>query len=129
MSKKLLSLTLVYSGALVTLGLIGYLITGQQNVTALIPAIFGVVVLVVMLILRVSVRPTIAGWVLIALAVVGVLATLGGVAPAVQLALGSEIARPAAVVSKAAMALISVVVTLVCLLTVRRGSAQSLVAQ
>ncbi|MBU0984384.1 MAG: hypothetical protein KKA42_10975 [candidate division Zixibacteria bacterium] len=109
MKQTILRSALLYSGALIMLGLLGYFATGRQSVTALIPAFFGLVVFGVMAITgRVS-RPTVSAWVLTGLAVVGVIATITGVPKVVTLISGGDIARPAAAISQTVMAAVSIV--------------------
>ena len=116
--------TWIYVGALLLLGLIGYLATGMQSITALIPAFFGIVVIIVMLLFARLARPSMSAWILLILAVVGLLATIGGIPKVVGLLMGQETARPAAVISQSIMALVSLVFGVV-MLTIARGSRKS----
>lgn len=103
------TLTILYSGLLILLGLVGYFATGRQSVTALIPAFFGIAVLVVVLIVgRVADSQTLR-WTFIVLCAVGLIATVSGIPKVLQLLGGGEVARPAAAVSQALMAATSLI--------------------
>ena len=122
MNTKLLTLTLLYSGLLILLGVIGYFATGSQSVTALIPTFFGIVVLLVALIMRRLTQPTTTGWVLLALALIGIAATASGVPKAIQYLGDIEIARPAAAISQAVMAVVSLIFAVAYFFTTRKPS-------
>lgn len=68
-------ITLVYGLLLIALGVSFYVATGQASVTALIPAFFGVVILVCAILAR---RPNLLKHVMHAAAALGLLAFLGG---------------------------------------------------
>ena len=122
MKTRISFITLVYAGALILLGLVGYLVTGLQSLTALIPAVFGALVLVVMLLTRRQQRTSVLVWSLVVLAGIGFLATMTGVPRVLEMATGGEVARPAAAVSQALMCLGSLVFGL-SLLNARRKAA------
>ncbi len=115
----MVGLTYAYIGILVLLGLIGYFATGSQSVTALIPAFFGVVVFVVFVAVSRLAGPAALKWTLIALAVVGFAATVSGIPKVIQLIGGGEVARPAAVISQAVMAVVSFLYGLMVVLSGR----------
>ncbi len=121
MKQNIARSTLVYSGALVLLGLVGYLATGMQSITALIPAFFGIVVFALKASVLERFRPSTMLWTLVALAVVGILATFGGIPKTFGLLMGNDTARPAAVISQSIMALSSLVYSLVLVMIVRKN--------
>lgn len=86
---------------LLVLGLVGYFATGRESPTALIPAVFGVLFLVIALIGRKGGKARMhamhGGAVL---ALVGALGTARGLAGAIALLGGGEVDRPAAVIAQ-----------------------------
>jgi hypothetical protein len=117
------NLTYMYAGILVVIGLVGYFATGRSSVTALIPAFFAIVVLVVHFAVGKLAGPTALRWTLIALAVVGTAATVGGIPKVISLMSGGEVARPAAAISQAIMAIVSL--SLAILLVFKTSGGQS----
>jgi hypothetical protein len=87
---------------LILLGLATYLGTGRTSVTALIPAIFGAIFLVLALIARSANARRHAMHAAVAIGLLGLIATLGRAIPAVA---NGQIARPA-VLAQLAMAVI-----------------------
>lgn len=123
MKQNITRSTAVYAAALVLLGLVGYFVTGMQSITALIPAFFAIVVVAVKLPMLKRSRPSTTLWTLVAFAIVGIIATAGGVPKAFAFLLGQETARPAAVVSQSLMAFMSLAYALTLLTIVRKKSA------
>jgi len=78
--------------ALILLGLIGYFGTGGVSVTALIPAFFGAVFIILALVARSEAVRKHAMHAAVALALLGLLGTLGRAVPAV---VRGELMRPA----------------------------------
>lgn len=113
--------TLILGSTLLALGVGAYLLTGQESVTALIPAFFGAVFLALSLAATGSrLRPMMhaaAG-----LAVLGLAGSARGIPGLLQLAGGAEVERPAAVVVQSIMALL-------CLVTVGFALRSFLVAR
>ena len=120
MREKTVRITLSYAGLLILMGIIGYLVTGRQSVTALIPAFFGIFVLVLLFSLKGFLGPSRLPLLLIALAVIGFLATMSGIPKVVGLVAGEEIARPAAAVSQSIMAVLSLAYGLLIVLAARK---------
>jgi hypothetical protein len=77
---------------LILLGLASYFLTGRTSVTALIPAVFGAVFLLLALVARAESARKHAMHAAVAVALVGLLATLARALPAVA---AGEIGRPA----------------------------------
>ncbi|KAA3631347.1 MAG: hypothetical protein DWP97_13360 [Calditrichaeota bacterium] len=105
MNETIGKLTWMYVGLLVLLGIVGYVMTSFQSVTAMIPAFFAIVVALLFLVLKS--KGNAAFWTLIILAIVGIVATAKGVPQAFSYMSGSEVARPAAVISQSVMAIVS----------------------
>ena len=116
-------ITLSYVALLILMGVVGYLVTGLQSVTALIPAFFGLVVLVLWLVLRQPLGPAKLPWLLIVLAAIGFLATVSGIPKVISLVAGEETARPAAAISQCIMAILSFAYGLAVLLASRNRQA------
>jgi len=107
MSKFVFQSTLVYSIALILLGLIGYIITGMQSITALIPSVFGSIILFVFMLTKQIIKPTILVWTLAVLSVIGFVATVNGIPKVLTLIGGENISRPSAAISQTIMAVLS----------------------
>jgi hypothetical protein len=106
--------TMVFGVALIALGVVGYVGTAAVSITALIPAIFGAVLVVL-------------GWVAVneryrkhavhlaaAVALVGFIGAVPGLIGIWDLISGAEVQRPAAVVSQSFMAILMAVFVGLC---------------
>ena len=100
------STTVAVGVALIILGLVGYFLTGAASLTALIPAAFGIVILLAGLIGRDERRRKYAIHVAIVVALFGLLGSLRGLLQIGDVFAGTA-ARPAAVVSQAVMAVLT----------------------
>jgi uncharacterized membrane protein len=94
---------------LILLGLIAYLGTGQESVTALIPAFLGVPLLLLGWLGRTESRRKHALHAAAVLAALGLAGSVRGLPQAWQLMSGDEVARPVAVVVQAVMALLCLI--------------------
>ena len=113
--------TALLGGFLVLLGLVAYLGTGRQSVTALIPAFLGVPVILCSLWARRESARTVALSVATVLAVVGFAGTVTGIVKTVRLVAGQEIARPVASVAQALVAVACLAYLLMALRTLVRA--------
>lgn len=95
---------------LVVLGVAAYVLTDFASATALIPAVFGLVFVVLGRLGRDAGRREVAIYGLAVAALVGLAGSAMGVGDAVALAGGEDVERPAAAISQAVMAVVSVVV-------------------
>jgi hypothetical protein len=100
------STTLALGVALIILGLAGYVLTGAASLTALIPAAFGIVILLAGLIGRDERRRKHAIHVAFVVALLGLLGSVRGLLQIGDVFDGTA-ARPAAVVSQAVMAVLT----------------------
>jgi hypothetical protein len=91
---------------LVVLGLVGFFVTGMQSITALIPTFFGVLFLILGLIARKESARKIAMHIAMVLGLLGLIGTFPGLIKMFPLLLGAEVARPAAIITQAIMALL-----------------------
>ncbi len=108
-------IAMIFGAALIAVGLIGYVAAQFASLTALIPALFGV--LLVALGWLAEIRPGArqhAMHAAAALALVGLLATARGLLKLPTLLGGGELERPAAVVSQSVMALVCLVFLVLC---------------
>lgn len=101
--------TLVFGVVLVILGVGAYFVTGQESVTALIPAFFGVVFVVLGRIMNDPAKLKHAGHAAALLAILGLAGSFRGVPSTLTLMQGGEVERPEAAVAQAIMALLCVV--------------------
>ncbi len=101
------SITVSYALALIVLGVGGYFATGQVSVTALIPAFFGLPILLCGFVARQDRWRKHAMHGAVALALVGFLGSARGLPGALSWLGGGAVARPAAVIAQALMALLS----------------------
>lgn len=106
--------TLIYAVILILIGFIGYLASGMASITALIPAFFGVVFLVLGIMAFFEKMRKNAMHVASVIALIGLLLTLGGIFGVGKMLSGEQIARPGAAVGKAFMAIFSLVYFIMC---------------
>jgi drug/metabolite transporter (DMT)-like permease len=108
------TLTIVFGALLIGLGVGGYFMTGQQSITALIPAFAGALFLILGVIAQKPGARKHAMHAAAALAVLGFLGTVPGLIKFFRMLAGEEMARPAAVRSQAIMAVLCVVFVILC---------------
>jgi hypothetical protein len=121
------STTIALGVALIILGLAGYLLTGAASLTALIPAAFGIVILLAGLIGRDERRRKHAIHVAVVVALLGLLGSIRGLLQIGAVFAGTA-ARPAAVVSQAVMAVLTlgyVIVAVRSFIAARRRRGQA----
>lgn len=106
MMMAMASTTIALGVALIIIGLAGYLLTGMASVTALIPAFFGVVLAMLGLMARSDARRALAMHLAVFIALLGFLGTFRGLLQ-IGDAFAGTAARPAAVVSQAIMAVLT----------------------
>lgn len=111
---KLNNVAVIYGLILILLGLVGYFGFGRASFTALIPAFLGVLILIAGILARDEKRRRHAMHAAAALSLIGFIGSVGGVIPAFQHFTGSEIARPAAAISRAIMSLLSLAFLILC---------------
>jgi len=91
---------------LIVLGLIGFFATGAQSVTALIPAFFGIVFLILGFIARKESARKMAMHIAMVIGLLGLIGSFPGLIKIFPLITGAEVARPAAVIAQSVMALL-----------------------
>lgn len=96
--------------SLFILGIIGFLITGSQSFTALIPSVFGILIFICALIAGNEIRRKIAMHIAQVLALLGFLGSVSGLAKLIMYVFGTGILeRPSAVIAQTFMALICLI--------------------
>jgi peptidoglycan/LPS O-acetylase OafA/YrhL len=107
--------TIIFAILLMLLGVLGFVLTGSQHPTALIPTYFGIVFAILGFL--VMIKPTTKKHVMhaaAALALLGFLGTIPGLIGLIRWATGTPPAVPAAVISKSIMAILCVIFVLLC---------------
>jgi fucose 4-O-acetylase-like acetyltransferase len=107
--------TIAFGILLIILGIVGFVETGSQHPTALIPTYFGIVFGILGLL--VTFKPTTKKHAMHAaatLALLGFLGTITGLIKSIQWLAGTAPARPAAVISQSIMAVMCVIFVLLC---------------
>ncbi|MBD3401587.1 hypothetical protein GF420_01725, partial [candidate division GN15 bacterium] len=102
------TVTLWYAIILIVMGLVGYFGMGRESITALIPAFFGVAVLITALLARKENLRKHSMHAAVVLAVLGVAGTASGIPKFFMLIGGSEVDRANAVVVQFIMAVLSI---------------------
>jgi hypothetical protein len=98
---------ILFGGLLIVLGLGGYFGTGRSSLTALIPAVFGLLLGALGFMARDAAKRKTAMHIAAAVALLGFIACVPGLFKLPMLMAGETIARPAAVVSQSIMALLT----------------------
>ena len=102
-----------YSGFfLILLGAAGYVLTGAQSITALIPAFFGILILILAILAKKDSLHRHMMHAVMVIALLGFIGSVSGVIKLLQLLGGQELARPAAAISQAIMSLICLTILL-----------------
>lgn len=109
-------ISLSFAALFILLGVLGYLLTGMQSVTALIPAFLGL--LLALLGWLGLARPALRKHVMhgaALLALIGIGGTFRGLLQAVSLAGGASVERPEAVIAQALMCVLSLLFLTLCI--------------
>jgi hypothetical protein len=110
------AITISYGVALEILGLVGFLVTGAKSPTALIPCIFGTLIIACGVLA--NQRPDLRKHVMHGAAVLGLIAFLAPfrvMGPIITLLTGGQVARPAAVIAQTILLLLSAVFLAACI--------------
>ena len=100
-----------YSGFfLILLGAAGYVLTGAQSITALIPAFFGILILILAILAKKESLHRHMMHAVMAIALVGFIGSVSGVIKLLQLLGGQELARPTAAISQTLMSLVCLII-------------------
>lgn len=101
--------TLGFGLGLILLGVISYFATDRASVTALIPAFFGVVFVILGQVMRDPAKAKHAGHAAATLALLGLIGSARGIPSTLTLIQGGEVERPEAAVAQAVMAVVCAV--------------------
>jgi hypothetical protein len=101
--------------ALIVLGLGGYFGTGTPSLTALIPALFGVILLALGALARNPSRRKLAMHVAVVVGLLGLLGSLRGLIKLPDLLGGGAVERPAAVIAQSVMAVLLGIYVALCI--------------
>ncbi len=108
------STTIGFAAALIVLGLGGYFASGRASITALIPALFGFVLLILGLLARDERRRKHAMHGAAVVGLLGFLGSVSGILKFFQMLGGQQIARPAAAAAQSVMAILCAVFVGLC---------------
>jgi hypothetical protein len=106
--------TIVTGVLLIALGLVGFVGTGSEHPTALIPAGFGIALVICGFLAKAPERKKLFMHIAVTLGLLGFLGTAMGVVKVVRMAAGEAISRPEAAESQALMAFISLIFVGLC---------------
>jgi hypothetical protein len=106
--------TIGFGIALIILGLAGYFGTGMVSLTALIPAAFGLLLAVFGAMARDDSKRKMAMHIAVTVGLLGFLGAAPGLLKIGALLSGGEVARPAAVISQAIMAVLMAIFVAMC---------------
>jgi multisubunit Na+/H+ antiporter MnhF subunit len=106
--------TIVTGVLLIVLGLVGFVGTGSEHPTALIPAGFGIALAICGFLAKAPERKKLFMHIAVTLGLLGFLGTVMGVVKVVRMAAGETIPRPEAAESQAVMAFISLIFVAIC---------------
>jgi fluoride ion exporter CrcB/FEX len=106
--------TIGFGVVLIVLGLGGYFGTDRVSPTALIPAAFGVLLVIFGALARDEKRRKMAMHIAVVVGLLGFLGTVSGLIELPTLISGGTVARPAAVISKSIMAALMAVYVAMC---------------
>lgn len=106
--------TVAFGGLLVLLGVAGYFGSGAASPTALIPAAFGLILLLLGALARHEGRRKVAMHIAVVVGLVGFLGSVGGLRDFGLYLGGGDIARPIAAIAKSLMALLCGIFVMLC---------------
>jgi hypothetical protein len=98
--------------ALLILGIGGYFLTGMESPTALIPALFGLILVICGIIARNPDRRKMAMHIAVAVSLLGFLGSFRGLIGLARMAGGEAVMRPNAVIAQAVMAVLTLLFTI-----------------
>lgn len=101
--------TRLFGGVLVAVGVVAYVVTGAEHITALLPAFLGLPILLAGLVAGQQRRQRTAIGLAVVLALLGVLGTAMNVAELPAMLAGDEVQRPVAVITSTITAVLCLV--------------------
>ena len=103
-----------FGAALLLLGIGGYVLTGMDSPTALIPAGFGFVLLICGMLARNPEKRKLAMHIAVVFGLLGFLGSARGLVNLMKMLSGEAVQRPNAVIAQAIMAVLTLVFTILC---------------
>jgi multisubunit Na+/H+ antiporter MnhF subunit len=107
--------TIVTGVLLIILGIVGFIGTGSEHPTALIPTYFGLAIAICGFIARAPERRKLFMHIAVTLGLLGFLGTVSGLIKVVRMAGGATIERPEAAEAQAVMAFITLIFVGLCI--------------
>jgi multisubunit Na+/H+ antiporter MnhF subunit len=107
--------TIVTGVLLIVLGVVGFVGTGSEHPTALIPAGFGLALAICGFLAKAPERRKLFMHIAVTLGLLGFLGTVMGLVKVIRMAAGETIARPEAAESQAVMAFITAIFVALCI--------------
>ena len=107
-------ITIGFGIVLIILGVGSYFGTGRESITAMIPAFFGVPLLILGVLALKPAARKIAMHIAVVLGLLGIAGTVRGLLQLPAVVTGGEVERPAAVVVQSVMALLCLVFVVLC---------------
>jgi uncharacterized membrane protein (UPF0136 family) len=108
------TVTIVTGVLLIVLGLVGYVGTGSEHPTALIPAAFGIILGICGFVAKAPERKKLFMHIAVTVGLLGFLGSVSGLIKVIRMAAGETIARPEAAEAQAVMAFISLIYVGMC---------------
>jgi hypothetical protein len=108
------TVTIVTGVLLILLGLVGYVGTGSEHPTALIPAAFGIILGICGFLAKAPERKKLFMHIAVTVGLLGFLGTVSGLIKVVRMAAGETIERPEAAEAQAVMAAITLIYVGMC---------------
>lgn len=109
------SVTIGFGVALIVLGLGGYVGTGMEHPTALIPAAFGIILAILGALARNPAKRALFMHIAVVIGLLGFLGTASGIFKTAKLLAGETIARPPAAIAQAVMAVLMLIYLVLCI--------------
>jgi hypothetical protein len=107
--------TIVTGALLILLGIVGFVGTGSQHFTALIPAAFGIAIGICGFVAKAPERRKLFMHIAVTLGLLGFLGTVSGLVKVIRMAGGATIERPEAAEAQAVMAFITLFFVALCI--------------
>jgi multisubunit Na+/H+ antiporter MnhF subunit len=108
------NVALGFGVALLILGIGGYVATGMESPTALIPAAFGFMLIILGILAQNPGRRKMAMHIAVAIGLLGFIGSARGLGTAARMMGGEDVVRPQAAVAQAIMALLCLAFTILC---------------
>lgn len=108
------TVTIVTGALLIVLGVVGFVGTGSEHPTALIPSAFGLILAICGFLAKAPERRKLFMHIAVTVGLLGFLGTISGLIKVIRMAAGETIARPEAAEAQAVMAGITLIFVGMC---------------